>query len=96
MIEIEPPETRYWSVTLENVWHECIEPRRRCSSITNGRAVVRPDGTVRLVVAHRDPGAANWLDTGGRVRGFVTVRWLDNPSAPPLKAQVVPLAGAGD
>ena len=43
-----------------------------------------------------DPGAANWLDTGGRRRGFVTVRWLDNPSAPPVEASVVPLARAGD
>src|SRR6201999_1877137 len=34
-LTITPPDTRYWSVTLENVWHECIDPRRRRSSITN-------------------------------------------------------------
>lgn len=96
VIELAPPETRYWSVTLENVWHECIEPRRRRSSITNAQARVRPDGTVRLVVAQRDPGAANWLDPGGRTRGFITVRWLDNPSPPPAATKVVALAQAGD
>jgi hypothetical protein len=95
-IELTPPQTRFWSVTLESIWHECIEPRRRRSSISSGDAVVRPDGTVRLVVAHRDPGAANWLDTGGRGRGFVTFRWLDNPSTPPVTAQVLPLSQAGD
>ena len=31
VLEIEPPDTRYWNVTLENIWHECIEPRRRHS-----------------------------------------------------------------
>ena len=95
VIELTPPATRYWSVTLENVWHECIEPRRR-SSISNAGAAARPDGTVRLVVAHEDPGATNWLDTGGRSRGFITVRWLDNPSPPPVKTKVVPLAEASD
>lgn len=94
-IDLEPPKTRYWSATLESVWHECIEPRRRSSSITNAGVAARPDGKVRLVVAHRDPGVPNWLDTGGRRRGFVTLRWLDNPSAPPVETGVVPLAEAG-
>jgi hypothetical protein len=96
VIELVPPQTRYWSVTLENVWHECIEPRRRSSSITNAGAVAQRDGTVRLVIAHRNPGATNWLDTGGRSRGFITVRWLDNPSPPPVDTKVVPLSEASD
>ena len=96
VIELEPPDTRYWSVTLENVWHECIEPRRRSSSVTNATAVSRSDGSVRLVVARRDPGAANWLDNGGRRRGFITVRWLDNPAPPPVETKVVAFAEAAD
>ena len=32
VLEFIPPDTRYWNVTLENIWHECIEPRRRHSS----------------------------------------------------------------
>lgn len=95
-IEITPPATRYWSVTLENVWHECIEPRRRRSSITNAGAVARSDGTVRMVIAHQDPGAANWLDTGGRTRGFMLFRWIDNPAPPPVYTRVVSLAEAND
>src|SRR6478736_8497099 len=35
VLEFVPPDTRYWNVTLENIWHECIEPRRRHSSVTN-------------------------------------------------------------
>ena len=27
VLEIEPPDTRYWNVTLESIWHECLEPR---------------------------------------------------------------------
>lgn len=91
LIDIEPPESRYWGVTLENIWHECIDPRRRQSHITNGSVVAGTDGRVRIVIAAADPGVANWLDTGGRHRGFVVVRWLDNPEAPPVSCRVRPI-----
>ena len=25
VIDLTPPEGRYWSVTLDNIWHECID-----------------------------------------------------------------------
>jgi hypothetical protein len=92
IIDLAPPNTRYWSVTVENIWHECIDPRRRRSSITNAGAVSDDEGGVRIVITARDPGVDNWLDTGGRHRGFVTVRWLDNPDPPPVTTQVLPIA----
>jgi hypothetical protein len=92
VIDLVPPDTRYWSVTLENIWHECIDRRRRHSSITNAGAAARDDGTVRLVIGGTDPGVANWLDTGGRHRGFVVIRWLDNPEPPAVVTGVQTLA----
>jgi hypothetical protein len=91
VIDLVPPDTRYWSVTIENIWHECIDPRRRRSSITNAHAVARADGYVRIVIGAADPGVDNWLDTGGRHRGFVVVRWLDNPAPPAVTTTVVPV-----
>ncbi|MDP9182700.1 MAG: DUF1214 domain-containing protein [Actinomycetota bacterium] len=88
-LEIQPPESRYWSVTLENIWHECLEPRRRRSSMTHASAVQDGDGKVRVRIAAEDPGTANWLDTGGRHRGFVILRWLDNPEAPAVATRLV-------
>ncbi len=70
VIDLDPPDTRYWSVTLENIWHECIDPRRRRSSIDQ-----RPRRPARRRYgAHRGRRRAiadvdNWLDTGGRHRG---------------------------
>ncbi len=89
VLDIEPPDTRYWNVTLESIWHECLEPRRRHSSVTN--RAVRPDadGRVRIAISADDPGFGHWLDTGGRHRGFVVVRWLDNPSPPDVKVSVL-------
>ena len=88
VVDVTPPETRYWSVTLENIWHECIDHRRRRSSLTNAHAVRESDGTVRVVIGATDPGHPNWLDTGQRHRGFVTLRWLDNPVTPAVTTRV--------
>lgn len=93
-LEIEPPASRYWSVTAENIWHECIEPRRRRSSLTNGVAVPEADGTVVVPIGATPPspgtrGADNWLDTGERHRGFVVLRWLDNPTPPEVRCCLV-------
>jgi hypothetical protein len=30
----------------------------------------------------------HWLDTGGRHRGFVVLRWLDNPEPPAVTTSV--------
>jgi hypothetical protein len=95
VLDLEPPDSRYWSVTLENIWHECIDPHRRPSSLTNAAAVTDREGKARIVIAATDPGADNWLDTGGRHRGFVTVRWLDNPESPPVTTRVLPLTEVG-
>lgn len=92
VVDLDPPDTRFWNFTLANVWHECIEPRRRQSSLTCAKAQADPSGRVRIVVAHEDPGVANWIDTGGRRRGFMVVRWLDNPAPPPASTRVVPLS----
>jgi hypothetical protein len=88
VLDIEPPDTRYWNVTLESVWHECLEPRRRRSSVTN--RAVRPDadGRVRIAISDDDFGFGHWLDTGGRRRGFVVIRWLDNPSPPDVRVSL--------
>lgn len=89
VLDFTPPDTRYWNVTLESVWHECVTPRRQGGSVTN--AGVRPDSTgrVRIAIGTKDFGHGHWLDTGGRRRGFVVVRWLDNPQAPTVHSTVV-------
>lgn len=88
VLDIAPPDTRYWNVTLESVWHECLEPRRRHSSVTNRAVTPDPDGRVRIAISAEDFGFGHWLDTGGRHRGFVVLRWLDNPIPPDVTVTV--------
>lgn len=88
VLDIVPPETRYWNVTLESIWHECLEPRRRPSSVTNRGVRPDADGRVRIAISAEDFGFGHWLDTGGRHRGFIVLRWLDNPSPPEVTVSV--------
>lgn len=88
VLEINPPDTRYWNVTLESVWHECLEPRHRHSSVTNKGVRPDADGVARIAIGANDFGHGHWLDTGGRRRGFVVLRWLDNPEAPAVRTTV--------
>jgi uncharacterized protein DUF1214 len=88
VLDIEPPNTRYWNVTLENIWHECLEPRRRHSSVTNKGVEPDANGHVHIAISARDLGVGHWLDTGGRRRGFIVLRWLDNPEPPAVTTSI--------
>lgn len=88
-LTFRPPETRYWSVTLESIWHECLEPLLRSSSVTNKGVTADAEGYVRLTIGAEDSGEGHWLDTGGRRRGFIVVRWLDNPNAPDVTVRLL-------
>ena len=77
IIEVEPPQTRYWNIALETHWHEAVDYMHRPVSRTLDNVTIDPDGRVRFVIAHQDPEVPNWLDPMGNERGFMTLRWLD-------------------
>jgi hypothetical protein len=95
LIEVVPPEAVYWSVSLGNFWWETIDYANRQSSLNGHQAVLDSDGVFRAVVAHSDPGIANWLDTGGNHHGAAIFRWLRAESAPVPDVRVVPFAELG-
>ena len=76
-VETDVPDARYWSLQLYNLdWFEPIDPAGRISSLNHRQTVVDPDGRVRVAVGATDPGTPNWLDTGGRAEGMLTLRWF--------------------
>ncbi|HEX3840107.1 MAG TPA: DUF1214 domain-containing protein [Acidimicrobiales bacterium] len=82
IIEVTPPEGLYWSYSLGNVWWETIDYGNHQSSLNGHQAVVDDDGKVRVVVAHQDPGVANWLDTAGHSEGPIILRCVRTDTAP--------------
>lgn len=68
-------QPHYIGFQLANLWGESLEYANRSGSLNGSQTQVDADGVIRLVVAHRDPGVPNWLDTSGHREGFLTPRW---------------------
>jgi hypothetical protein len=90
------PKCSFANVVLWNRWMASYEYRSgRRISLNRKQMELAPDGRYRIVVAHRDPGVPNWLDTEGRP--FGTIFWrFQMPEEPPEQpqAKVVALADA--
>ena len=83
IIETEIPEkVRYWSFLLTDELFATIDWTHRQSSLNAFQARLDADGLFRGVVAARDPGVPNWLDTGGFLRGAIQGRWNQANSSP--------------
>ncbi|MBV9508871.1 MAG: DUF1214 domain-containing protein, partial [Caulobacteraceae bacterium] len=76
VIEFTPVPSLMWSVELENVWWVTADYRWRLVEVTDAQAVLEDDGRCRLVVAHKDPGVPNWLDTGTFSEGWARYRGM--------------------
>ncbi len=89
VVEVTPPRCEYWNFQLGNIWAECLDKRR---PISRSIATTTPeaDGSVRLVVAHEDPGHPNWLDTCGHRHGIMGLRWVRADAHPAATTRVVP------
>ena len=61
---------------LNNLWGESADYANHQSSLNLQQMHIADDNIQRWVIAHRDPGVMNWLDTTGLERGFVTNRWV--------------------
>ena len=83
LLDFTPPAAPYWGFQLTNYCFETMEYRYRPVSVNNYQAVPEPDGSMRVVVAGRDPGVPNWLDTSGHTEGVVLFRWARTQAPPP-------------
>lgn len=89
VITTDIPDVDYWSFQLNTPWWEAPDNQHRITSINHHDAHLDADGRFRCVLAHRDPGIANWLDVGGNRRGFLFYRWLRPTSPMPTPVAVV-------
>jgi hypothetical protein len=70
-----PVKPDYTGFNLNNIWGESFDYTNYQSSLNNLQAQADSDGKVRYVIAHKDPGVNNWLDTTGHNTGMLSQRW---------------------
>jgi hypothetical protein len=82
IIEYEPAGAAYVAVQLTNWIFRSLDADRCTSSLTRAQSIVDSDGKVRLVIARRDPGVANWLDCRNFREVIYMHRWQGLPGEP--------------
>ncbi len=83
IMETDLPRVRpYWNIQVNDPYFNAVEFVYRQTSLNGHSAHVDPDGKFRAVVAHKDPGVHNWLDTGGFTEGTLFGRWMQCDSWP--------------
>jgi hypothetical protein len=96
VIEGRMPRCRFANVMLWNRYLQTFEYPWRTISRNWRQMKLGEDGAYRIVVAHRDPGQRDWLDTSGRRSGTVYWRFLLPEEDPPTPTtRVVQVAELG-
>jgi len=89
------PPCESWNFQLNNYWMESLDYRHHRIHVNKHTAVYGPAGGCTIVVAHRDPGVPNWLDTAGHRLGTMCFRWIGASEIVAPLVRVVPLATLG-
>lgn len=92
VIETEVPDCPYWNFQLDNWWMESMDHDRRIT-VNKHTARLGDDGRLTLVVAARDPGWGNWIDTTGHSSGTALLRWVGAEQHPLPTCRVVDIGG---
>lgn len=87
ILSTAPSQASYQGIELGNLWFTSLDYETRTSSLTLDQMQCSSDGRCYAVISHRDPGVANWLDTGGHLRGLIMMRWQGLSSDLPEQAQ---------
>ena len=92
VMEGKLPNALFTNVMLWNVHMQTLEYRHRRCSLNSAQIETDASGRYRIVIARRDPGVSNWLDTGGHRQGTIFWRFLlpeEQPETP--QCRVVPV-----
>ena len=100
LIEFTPPAVcRAWNFQLSNHWMESLDYRYHRICVNDHTAHPEADGSVRIVVSHRDAAEAgmairrfpNWLGTAGHCNGAMLLRYVGASDYPPVHTRVMRL-----
>lgn len=78
-----------WMLSNMGAFMTSMDFLYRPVSYTPSRTAVDADGKIRIMLAHDDPGYANWLDTQGFEWGNLTYRHMLEGAPVPLETRLV-------
>ncbi|WP_257549350.1 DUF1214 domain-containing protein [Sphingopyxis sp. DBS4] len=90
-IDTRVPECSFWNFQLDNYWMESLDYRYHRIHVNGHGARLNDDGTLTLIVAPRDPGFGNWIDTAGHHQGTMLLRWTGATDHPIPETRIIRL-----
>jgi len=87
-----PAKCLYWGFLVGDMQFRTVDYANHQASLNGFQAKLDADGKFRAVIAKRDPGVPNWLDTGGYNEGVIQGRWNSCDSGPVPTATLVKLS----
>ncbi len=101
VITLPVSDAPYLGFQLGSLWYISLDYINHQTSLNAAQAQADPDGKVRIVVADKNPGITNWVETLDHRRGFLQFRWqrvsrqltdADGPSTELVDIDAVPAA----
>ena len=89
VIDAMPPDCQHWNFQLNNYWMESLDYSNYQIHTNKYLAKYREDGTVRIIVAHKNPNLPNWINTVGHECGTMCFRWIKAKTHPQPATRVV-------
>lgn len=75
VVTVDPIGAAYLGFQIMDVWSTPPDYINHNAGLNRGQLKPNQDGTFTYVVAARDPGVFNWVDTVGMHSGGIAIRW---------------------
>jgi hypothetical protein len=81
VVTLNPLGAKYVGFDLTNPWLVSLEHIRGTGSLNSEQVQRSRDGSITYVIAAKDPGIYNWLNTSGFHSGNILIRWQVLPES---------------
>ncbi|MCY4133640.1 MAG: hypothetical protein OXG30_01830 [bacterium] len=95
LFEVTPPNCLYWNIQVGDTWFQSLDYVNLPTTINDSQARLDPDGVLRVVISHEDPGIQNWIALGGCPQGLLAYRWNNAETAPVPALSLMPTSEIG-
>ena len=95
LFEVTPPNCLYWNIQVGDTWFQSLDYVNLPTTMNDSQAHLDPDGVLRVVISHADPGIQNWIALGGCPQGVLTYRWNNADTAPVPSLSLMPISEIG-
>lgn len=95
LFEVTPPKCLYWAIQVGDTWFQSLDYVNLPTTLNDSQARTDPDGVLRAVVSHRDPGIENWIALGGCPQGGITYRWNNAETVPVPTLRLMSMSEVG-